>query len=167
MRVEHDIAVGVIVNGEAYRRTVPARRLLSDFIRHDLGLTGTHVGCEHGVCGACNVLIDGTLTRSCLILAAQVSGREVTTIEGLASRGQELHAVQRALLEENGFQCGFCTPGIALAIDDLLRRGVPLDDETLREELSGNLCRCTGYDPIVRAARRAAELFASEEEELT
>jgi aerobic carbon-monoxide dehydrogenase small subunit len=163
LKVSDEINIRVVINGDAYQRTVPARRLLSDFIRHDIGLTGTHVGCEHGVCGACNVLIDGTLTRSCLTLAAQVNGCELATIEGLAPPGQELHAVQRALLDEHGFQCGFCTPGVALAIDDLLRRGIPLDDETLREELSGNLCRCTGYGSIVRAVHRAAELLADEE----
>jgi len=153
-----DVDVHVAVNGAVYERRVPARRLLADFLRHDLGLTGTHVGCEHGVCGACNVVIDGDLVRSCLMFAAQVNGCSIRTIEGLAGEDGALHPVQQALLDERGFQCGFCTPGVALAIADLVERGLPETDEELREELSGNLCRCTGYVGILRAARRAAEL---------
>jgi carbon-monoxide dehydrogenase small subunit len=152
------VNVQVTVNGVGYERDVPARRLLTDFLRHDLGLTGTHVGCEHGVCGACNVVLDGELVRACLLFAPQVDGRSIRTVEGLAADDGTLHPVQQALLEERGFQCGFCTPGVALMLADLLERGLPQDDDELREELSGNLCRCTGYVGIARAARRAEEL---------
>jgi carbon-monoxide dehydrogenase small subunit len=156
------VDVTVTVNGVQFVRRVEPRRLLTDFLRDDLGLTGTHVGCEHGVCGACNVVVDGELVRGCLMLAAQVDGTELTTIEGLTRPDGALHPVQQALVEEHGFQCGFCTPGVALALAELVERGVPETDDELREELAGNLCRCTGYVGIVAAARRAAQL-ASEE----
>ncbi|UGS38216.1 (2Fe-2S)-binding protein [Capillimicrobium parvum] len=148
-----EASVTVEVNGRRYRRQVPVRRLLSDFLRHDLGLTGTHVGCEHGVCGACNVRVDGELVRACLMLAVQADGRRVQTIEGLADG--ELHPVQRALLEHYGLQCGFCTPGVAMTLSSITERA-PLDDEQISEELSGNLCRCTGYAGILAAARAVA-----------
>jgi carbon-monoxide dehydrogenase small subunit len=147
------VSVDVAVNGVRRQVEVEARRLLSDFLRADLGLTGTHVGCEHGVCGACNVIVDGRLARSCLMLAAQADGTEIVTIEGLAD-GNALHPVQQALHDARGFQCGFCTPGVALAIVDLLERGVT-DEQLVREELSGNLCRCTGYEPILAAVELA------------
>jgi carbon-monoxide dehydrogenase small subunit len=152
------IEIRLSVDGRAVERRVEPRLLLTDFLRDELGLTGTHVGCEHGVCGACNVVVDGELVRGCLMLAVQADGRDISTIEGLASPDGELHPAQRALVEEHGFQCGFCTPGVALAIADLVERGLPVSDEELRTELSGNLCRCTGYVGIVAAARRAAEL---------
>ena len=145
--------VRVVVNDREYVRSVPVRALLTDFLRHDLGLTGTHVGCEHGVCGACNVLVDGELVRACLMLAVQVDGRTVRTVEGLA--GDELHPVQRALVDAHGLQCGFCTPGVVMTLADLAARG-PHSAEVLREELSGNLCRCTGYAGILAAARTVA-----------
>ena len=148
------IAVDVTVNGRPYREEVEPRLLLSDFLRHTLGLTGTHVGCEHGVCGACTVLVDGVSVRSCLLLAAQVDGTEVTTVEGLAEDGG-LSALQQAFRECHALQCGFCTPGILIAAGDLLARGRPRRDEIV-DLLSGHLCRCTGYEPIVEAIERAA-----------
>ena len=146
--------IQVVVNGHAHRRRVPVRRLLTDFLRHDLGLTGTHVGCEHGVCGACNVVVDGALVRACLMLAVQADGLAIGTIEGLAP-DDGLHPAQRELFERHGLQCGFCTPGVAMTLADLAERG-PLDDATVREELSGNLCRCTGYAGILAAGRALA-----------
>ncbi len=148
------IDVSVTVNGKEYRETVEPRLLLSDFLRHTLGLTGTHVGCEHGVCGACTVLLDGTAVRSCLLLAVQVDGAEVATVEGLAQNG-ELNPLQSAFRECHALQCGFCTPGILMAATDLLSRGAPTRDE-ISDMLSGHLCRCTGYEPIVEAIERAA-----------
>ncbi len=149
--------VRVEVNGTAVEREVEPRLLLSDFLRHDLGLTGTHVGCEHGVCGACTVLLDGASARSCLMLAVQCDGLSVTTVEGLARNG-ELHPVQAAFREAHALQCGFCTPGFVMAVTALLeeRRGEKLSDEEVREALAGNLCRCTGYQNIVRAVQIAA-----------
>jgi len=150
--------VVLTVNGAARSARVPARRLLSDLLRHDLRLTGTHVGCEQGVCGACTVLVDGEPVRSCLTFAVMVDGAEVTTVEGLAGPGGELGPVQRAFRECHGLQCGFCTPGFLLLATDLLaRRPDPSDDE-IAAALGGNLCRCTGYVNIVRSVRRAAEL---------
>jgi aerobic carbon-monoxide dehydrogenase small subunit len=147
--------VAVTVNGKAYRETVEPRLLLSDFLRHTLGLTGTHVGCEHGVCGACTVLLDGVAVRSCLLLAAQADGAELVTVEGLAENG-ELNPLQAAFRECHALQCGFCTPGILMAATDLLARGTPTRDE-ISDMLSGHLCRCTGYEPIVEAIERAVE----------
>jgi carbon-monoxide dehydrogenase small subunit len=146
-------AVRVTVNGRRYERTVEGRRLLVDFLRHDLGLHGTHVGCEQGVCGACTVLLDGEAVKSCLLLAAQADGRTLTTVEGLAGRG-ELHPVQAAFRDAHGLQCGYCTPGFLLSALALAERGIVLEGEALRAELSGNLCRCTGYQNIVEAVER-------------
>jgi carbon-monoxide dehydrogenase small subunit/2-furoyl-CoA dehydrogenase 2Fe-2S iron sulfur subunit len=150
------IDIGVTVNGKAYREAVEPRLLLSDFLRHTLGLTGTHVGCEHGVCGACTVLLDGVSVRSCLLLAAQVDGTELVTVEGLARDGQ-LNPLQSAFRECHALQCGFCTPGILIAATDLLSRGTPSREEIV-DMLSGHLCRCTGYEPIVDAIAMAAKL---------
>jgi aerobic-type carbon monoxide dehydrogenase small subunit (CoxS/CutS family) len=149
------IEVDVVVNGRRRREQVEPRLLLSDFLRHRLGLTGTHVGCEHGVCGACTVRLDGRAVRSCLLLAAQVDGCELQTVEGLADGG-ELTPLQAAFREHHALQCGFCTPGILMAAADLLDRGRP-SREQVTDLLSGHICRCTGYEPIVRAVLAAAE----------
>jgi aerobic carbon-monoxide dehydrogenase small subunit len=154
------IEVRVRVNGRAYAEAVPPRLLLSDFLRHGLGLTGTHVGCEHGVCGACTVLLDGEAVRSCLLLAVQAHGAEVTTVEGLAAEDGRLHPVQQAFHEMHALQCGFCTPGFLLSVVAFLRDVPAPSDEEIRRGLAGNLCRCTGYQNIVRAVRRASELMA-------
>ena len=146
--------VALTVNDRAFREEVDPRLLLSDFLRHRLGLTGTHVGCEHGVCGACTVRLDGLAVRSCLLLAVQVDGHRVQTVEGLAGAG-ELTALQSAFREHHALQCGFCTPGILLAAADLLERGRPSRAEIV-DMLSGHLCRCTGYTPIVDAIEQAA-----------
>ncbi|HEU0298481.1 MAG TPA: (2Fe-2S)-binding protein [Longimicrobium sp.] len=148
--------VSLSVNGAPQRRAVEPRLLLSDFIRHELGLTGTHVGCEHGVCGACTVLLDGEAVRSCLVFAVQADGAEVTTVEGLAE-GAELHPLQEAFRDAHGLQCGFCTPGILMSMVPFLRDNPSPDEGEIREALSGNLCRCTGYQNIVEAVRLAAE----------
>jgi len=154
-----EIAITVRVNERDYVERVAPRLLLSDFLRHKLGLTGTHVGCEHGVCGACTVLLDGAAVRSCLLLAVQADGARITTVEGLARDGEPLHPVQEAFREMHGLQCGFCTPGVLLSAVELLRDTPHPDDATIRRGLAGNLCRCTGYQNIVRAVRRAAELL--------
>ena len=149
------VDVRVTVNGRAYERSVEPRLLLSDLLRHHLGLTGTHVGCEHGVCGACTVLVDGETARACLMLAVQADGCEITTVEGLAS-GRDLHPLQSAFLDHAGVQCGFCTPGMLVSATALLRSNpTPTEDEA-RIALSGNLCRCTGYDGIVKAVLSVA-----------
>ncbi|WP_283133687.1 (2Fe-2S)-binding protein [Rhizohabitans arisaemae] len=154
--------ITLTVNGSVARVVVPARRLLSDCLRHDLGLTGTHVGCEHGVCGCCTVLLDGDPIRSCLMLAVTADGHEITTVEGLAGPGGELSPVQRAFHESHALQCGFCTPGFLCTVTALLRDNpAPTEAEAL-EGVSGNLCRCTGYQNIVKAVHRAAELTAEE-----
>ena len=144
------------VNGRSYRRAVEPRLLLSDFLRHELRLTGTHVGCEHGVCGACTVLVDGEPTRACLMLAVQSDGAQITTVEGLAN-GQDLHPVQQAFWETHALQCGFCTSGMLLSTVALLRERPRPSDAEIREGLSGNLCRCTGYQNIVKAVRLASD----------
>lgn len=151
--------VSLIVNGETVEREVSVRMLLSDFLRHELRLTGTHVGCEHGVCGACTVLIDGVAARSCLTFAVQAAGHEVRTIESLAAEDGTLHPVQEAFQDCHALQCGYCTPGMIMNIVGLFEEGRPLDltDEGIRLALSGNLCRCTGYQNIVAAVRKAAE----------
>jgi carbon-monoxide dehydrogenase small subunit/2-furoyl-CoA dehydrogenase 2Fe-2S iron sulfur subunit len=149
------ISVSVTVNGVAHREVVPDRLLLSDFLRHTLGLTGTHVGCEHGVCGACTVLLDGVAVRSCLALAAQADGRELRTVEGLADGG-ELNPLQQSFKACHALQCGFCTPGILMAATDLLGRDGRPDRAEIEDMLSGHLCRCTGYTPIVDAIEKAA-----------
>lgn len=143
------------VNGKSWTRAVEPRILLSDFLRHDLGLTGTHVGCEHGVCGACTILFDGEAVRSCIMLAVQADGHEIITIEGLAA-GDALHPLQRAFHEAHALQCGFCTPGFLLTLIPFLREHPNPDEGEIRRALSGNLCRCTGYQNIVRAVQRAA-----------
>jgi carbon-monoxide dehydrogenase small subunit len=148
--------VGVTVNGTRYERMVEPRLLLSDFLRHDLGLTGTHVGCEHGVCGACTVLLDGEAVRSCLLFAAQVDGQEITTVEGLAPAADQLHPLQAAFRDAHGLQCGFCTPGILMTMVTFLRDHPRPDEPAIREALSGHLCRCTGYRHIVDAVQLAA-----------
>jgi aerobic carbon-monoxide dehydrogenase small subunit len=148
--------VSVTVNGEKYDvADVEPRLLLSDFLRDGLGLTGTHVGCEHGVCGACTVLVNGDSARSCLMLAVQADGAEIVTVEGLGSP-EELNELQTQFHEHHGLQCGFCTPGMLMTGEDLLRKYPLATDEDIREGLSGNLCRCTGYQNIVAAIRSAA-----------
>ena len=154
-------AVELTVNGRQYERLVEGRRLLVDFIRHDLGLHGTHVGCEQGVCGACTVLLDGLAVKSCLMLAVQASGCAITTVEGLAGRG-DLHPVQEAFREAHGLQCGYCTPGFLLAAVAIGARGEALTGEALRAELAGNLCRCTGYQNIVEAVERYLQRAAGD-----
>jgi aerobic-type carbon monoxide dehydrogenase small subunit (CoxS/CutS family) len=149
------IAVEVSVNGRRYQEDVEPRLLLSDFLRHRLGLTGTHVGCEHGVCGACTVRLDGVAVRSCLLLAAQVDGAEIVTVEGLAREG-ELTSLQQAFRRHHALQCGFCTPGILIAAEDLLAREQHATREQITDMLSGQLCRCTGYTAIVDAIAEIA-----------
>jgi carbon-monoxide dehydrogenase small subunit len=149
------VPVTLKVNGRIEAETVAPRMLLSDFLRQHLGLTGVHVGCEHGVCGACTVLLDGEPVRSCLMFAIQAGDAEITTIEGL-TKGGRLHPVQDALRRHHGLQCGFCTPGMVLAAVDLLRRNPHPDEAEVRTGLSGNLCRCTGYEGIVAAVLDAA-----------
>jgi aerobic carbon-monoxide dehydrogenase small subunit len=149
------VPVTLKVNGRIEAETVAPRMLLSDFLRQHLGLTGVHVGCEHGVCGACTVLLDGEPVRSCLMFAVQAGDAEITTIEGLTEGGR-LHPVQDALRRHHGLQCGFCTPGMVLAAVDLLRRNPHPDEAEVRTGLSGNLCRCTGYEGIVAAVLDAA-----------
>ena len=151
------------VNGVAHRMSVPARRLLSDALRHDLRLTGTHVGCEHGVCGACTVLVDGVPMRSCLMFAVSAEGAAVTTVEGLARDDGSLHPVQRAFRECHGLQCGFCTPGFLTTVAAFLADNPEPDDSEAREAISGNLCRCTGYQNIVKSVLRAAEISREEQ----
>jgi aerobic-type carbon monoxide dehydrogenase small subunit (CoxS/CutS family) len=148
------ICVEVTVNGRRYREQVEPRLLLSDFLRHTLGLTGTHVGCEHGVCGACTVRLGGVSVRSCLMLAVQVGGAEIETVEGLANGG--LSPLQAAFKECHALQCGFCTPGILMAASDLLERGDAPSRAEIADMLSGHLCRCTGYEAIVDAIEKAA-----------
>ena len=148
--------VRVRVNGRTRRGRVEPRRTLADFLREDCALTGTHLGCEHGVCGACTVLVDGEAVRACLVLAVQVDGAEVTTVEGIAGEGGELSAVQRAFREAHALQCGFCTPGFIVSATAFLRDHPDPSEEEIREGLSGNLCRCTGYQGIVEAVRIAA-----------
>ncbi len=152
---EHSLRLSV--NGKPVARTVESRLTLADFLRQDCGLTGTHVGCEHGACGACTILVDGAAVRSCLLFAVQADGAEVTTIEAIASAEGELSPVQEAFRECHGLQCGFCTPGFVMSVTALLRDNPAPTDEQIREGLSGNYCRCTGYQGIIAAVRRAAE----------
>ena len=154
MSATHEIEV--TVNGRPYRRRVEPRLLLHDFLRHELGLTGTHAGCEHGVCGACTVLIDGHSTRACLTFAVQTDGASVETVEGLGTP-EQLSALQEAFREFHALQCGFCTPGMLMTCIDLLQKYPLASDEEIREGLSGNLCRCTGYQHIVQALRAVVE----------
>ena len=153
----HEIPVEVSVNGRRYAATVEPRLTLADYLREKCGLTGTHLGCEHGACGACTVLLDGQAVRACLVFAVQVDGQEVTTVEGIAGENGELSPVQAAMKECHGLQCGFCTPGFVTSITALLRDNPAPSDTEIREGLSGNFCRCTGYQGIVNAVKRAAE----------
>ena len=155
----HEWPVKVSVNGQT-EATVEPRLTLADYLRETCGLKGTHLGCEHGACGACTVLVDGHAMRSCLMFAVQADGSEVTTVEGIASEDGELSPVQAALRECHGLQCGFCTPGFVMSITALLRDKPRPTDEEIREGLSGNFCRCTGYQGIVNAVQRAAEMQA-------
>jgi carbon-monoxide dehydrogenase small subunit len=154
-------AIRVTVNGKSYEATVEPRTTLVDFLRHQLSLTGTHVGCEHGVCGACTVLWNGRPVRSCIMLAVQADQSELTTVEGL-SRNGELHPVQQAFLEEHGLQCGFCTPGFLVSISELLDRNPKPSDDEIKETLGGHICRCTGYENIVRAVRSAMKKISDQ-----
>ena len=159
--------VTITVNGKEYSRPVEPRILLSDFIRHELGLTGTHVGCEHGACGACTILFDGESARSCLMFAVQAEGRSITTVEGLSSSrfgGTEgdLHPIQQSFWEAHGLQCGYCTPGILMSMIPFLKQNPNPTEDEIRHALSGNLCRCTGYQHIVDAVKLAAEKLSAE-----
>jgi len=149
-------ATRVNVNGKSYARVVEPRLTLADFLRHELNLTGTHLGCEHGVCGACTVLVDGRSTRSCLMFAVQANGAEVTTVEGLSPEGT-LSVLQQAFIDNHGLQCGFCTPGMLITLTELLRETPDPSEQEVREALTGNLCRCTGYSGIVAAALDASK----------
>ena len=152
-----DHAIALTVNGRRCAGTVESRQSLADFLRDDAGYTGVHLGCEHGVCGACTVIVDGAAVRSCLMLAAQADGCEVTTVEGLAAPDGTLHPVQTALREEHALQCGFCTPGVAMTLAALTGGNEPVREEDLLAALSGHICRCTGYQGIRRAAKRLAQ----------
>lgn len=150
------------VNGEQVTRTVTPRRLLVDFLRHDLRLTGTHIGCEHGVCGACTVIFDGETVRSCIMFAVQADGHHIETVESLADSPDDLHPIQKAFWDHHGLQCGFCTPGMLLATKELLIENPSPDETEIRAALAGNICRCTGYVHIVESVSAAAEALAAE-----
>ena len=154
--MEEEIDIDVIVNGERWHKRVEGRLLLADFLRHHLGLTGTHVGCEHGVCGACTVIVDGNSVRSCLMLAVQADGCEVRTVESLGTV-DNMNPLQQAFHECHALQCGFCTPGMLMTCTDMLQKMPLASDEEIRDGLSGNLCRCTGYVHIVEAVRKARD----------
>jgi aerobic carbon-monoxide dehydrogenase small subunit len=154
----HEWPVRVSVNGVPTEASVEPRLTLADYLRENCGLTGTHLGCEHGACGACTVLVDGQAVRGCLMFAVQADGSEVTTVEGIASEDGELSPIQSTMRECHGLQCGFCTPGFVMSITAMLRDNPKPTDEEVREGLSGNFCRCTGYQGIVNAVHRAAEL---------
>lgn len=156
------VLIRLAVNGDTHTAAVPARKLLSDVLREDLGLTGTHVGCEHGVCGACTILLDGRPARSCLMFAVQAEGHQITTIESVAVNGS-LSPLQQALHEQHGLQCGFCTPGIVMTFEAYLRENGSPTEAEVRDVLSGNLCRCTGYQNIVAAILSAAEAMRGDE----
>ena len=153
--------ISLTVNGTAETRTVETRKLLVDFLREDLGLTGTHVGCEHGICGACTVLVDGEAARACLMLAVQADGADITTVEGLAQHG-ELHPLQKAFGQCHALQCGFCTPGMLMTAYDLLQTNPQPSEEEIRQGLSAVLCRCTGYQGIVEAVRIASQTIGTD-----
>ncbi|MFQ5639036.1 MAG: (2Fe-2S)-binding protein [bacterium] len=155
------LPINITVNGEKYTRSVEPRLLLSDFLRHELGLTGTHVGCEHGVCGACTILLDGEAVRSCLVFAIQADGLDIQTVEGLANSTEELHPLQDVFREAHGLQCGFCTPGFLMSLIPYLQENSNPSEEDIRQALSGNLCRCTGYQNIVAAVKLAAKHMAT------
>ena len=152
--------ISLTVNNQHYKSKVEPRLLLSDFLRHDLGLTGTHVGCEHGVCGACSVLFDGQPVRSCLMFAVQANGHEIITIEGLGTI-DHLHPIQEGFMEAHGVQCGFCTPGIILTLVPFLENNPHPAEEEIRKAISGNICRCTGYQHIIDAVKLAAEKMSA------
>ena len=154
--------ISVTINGDAHTREVETRLNLADFLRHELEMTGTHVGCEHGACGACTVLVDGEAVRSCLMLAVQASGHEVTTVEGLAADDGALHPVQEAFWKNHGLQCGFCTPGMVISVAAYLKDNPDPTEKDVRAALSGNICRCTGYQGIVAAALEAAATMRGE-----
>jgi aerobic-type carbon monoxide dehydrogenase small subunit (CoxS/CutS family) len=154
--VSHRRQISVVVNGNRYEAEVEARKYLAEFLREDLRLVGTHIGCEHGVCGACTVLMDGVSVRSCIVLAAQADEAEIMTVEDLASNGQ-MHPLQEAFLEKQGLQCGYCTPGMLMRAHELLREDPEPTAEQVREGMSNNLCRCTGYQYIVEAVLLGAE----------
>ncbi len=156
------ISVSVTVNEQTYQREVEPRMLLSDFLRHELGLTGTHVGCEHGVCGACTIMVEGESMRSCLIFAVQANGLTLQTVEGLAKDKDNLHPLQQAFWEAHGLQCGYCTPGILMSMVPFLKKNPNPSEDEIRHALSGNLCRCTGYQHIVDAVKLAAEKMATD-----
>ena len=156
-------AARVMVNGKSYARVVDARLSLADFLRQELNLTGTHVGCEHGVCGTCTVLVDGRSARSCLMFAVQANGCEVTTVEGLTPEGR-LSVLQQAFIDNHGLQCGFCTPGMLVTLTELLHENPNPSEREVREALAGHLCRCTGYSGVVAAALDAARRLRSESE---
>jgi len=151
------ISITVTINEKEYTREVESRMLLSDFLRHELGLTGTHVGCEHGVCGACTIIFEGESARSCLMFAVQADEHNITTVEGLASDKDNLHPLQQSFWEKHGLQCGYCTPGILMTMIPFLKQNPEPTEDEIRHALSGNLCRCTGYQHIVDAVKLAAE----------
>lgn len=153
MRERHQITLSV--NGKSYSHEVEGRLTLADFLRHEIELTGTHLGCEHGVCGACTVLVDGKTARSCLMLAVQADGTQITTVEGLAEDG-ELNELQQAFMDHHALQCGFCTPGMLITLTELLRENPDPSEQDVRDAISGNICRCTGYQGIVKAALAVA-----------
>ena len=155
-------SISLSVNGKRYEREVETRLTLADFLRHELELTGTHLGCEHGVCGACTVLFNGISARSCLTFAVQADGCEITTVEGLAAPDGELNVLQRAFQENHGLQCGFCTPGMLMTLTELLRDNPNPTEDEVRDVLTGNLCRCTGYTGIIKAALDAAQRVRAE-----
>jgi carbon-monoxide dehydrogenase small subunit len=155
--------IAVTVNGTRHDATVPVRVTLADFLRHQLGLTGTHLGCEHGVCGACTILLDGLSARSCLMLAVQADGHDILTVEGIAPNADTLHPLQEAFRDNHGLQCGFCTPGILTTLIELLRDNPDPTEADIRIGISGNLCRCTGYQNIVAAALDAAKRLRSDD----
>jgi aerobic carbon-monoxide dehydrogenase small subunit len=155
--------IAITVNGTRRAATVPVRLTLADFLRHQLGLTGTHLGCEHGVCGACTILLDGLSARSCLMLAVQADGHDILTVEGIAPGPDQLHPLQQAFHDHHGLQCGFCTPGILTTLIELLRDNPEPSEQDIRIGISGNLCRCTGYQNIVTAALEAAKRMRSED----
>jgi carbon-monoxide dehydrogenase small subunit len=158
--MENTFDLSLTVNGTSYQKEIDPRTLLSDFLRHDLGLTGTHVGCEHGVCGACTILLDGAAVRSCLIFAPQAHNHEITTVEGLGTI-DNLHPIQEAFREAHALQCGFCTPGILTTLVPYLEENPNPNEDEIREAISGNLCRCTGYQHIIDAVKIAAETMNS------
>jgi aerobic carbon-monoxide dehydrogenase small subunit len=160
MQDEDFMTIRLKVNGETHRLVVEPRRLLADVLRDDLGYTGTNLGCEHGACGSCTVLVDGQSVRSCLMFAVQANGHEVMTVEGLARNG-EMHPLQQAFWEKQGLQCGFCTPGFLITAYELLQNNPHPSEEEIRDALSGNICRCTGYQHIVEAVQVAAQTMAS------